>query len=71
MAPCPPACLTHFVGCESSLPSTVECYVTSGMIMQLLAGANCINIDFSLNETCVLFSGARKCEYVQYVTQIG
>ena len=32
--------------------------------MQLLAGANHIDIDFSLNETHGSFSGAQKCEYV-------
>jgi preprotein translocase subunit SecY len=34
--------------------------VTSGMIMQLLAGANLIEIDFSLKEDRALFSGAQK-----------
>jgi preprotein translocase subunit SecY len=34
--------------------------VTSGMIMQLLAGANLIDIDFSLKEDRALFSGAQK-----------
>ena len=36
--------------------------VTSGMIMQLLAGANLIEVDFSLKEDRALFSGAQKCE---------
>ncbi|KAI9450551.1 SecY protein [Russula earlei] len=36
--------------------------VTSGMIMQLLAGANLIDVDFSLKEDRGLFSGAQKCE---------
>lgn len=36
--------------------------VTSGMIMQLLAGANLIEIDFSLKEDRALFSGAQKRE---------
>jgi hypothetical protein len=31
------------------------------MIMQLLAGANLINIDFSLKEDRAPFSGAQKC----------
>lgn len=35
--------------------------VTSGMIMQLLAGANLIEVDFSLKEDRALFSGAQKC----------
>ena len=35
--------------------------VTSGMIMQLLAGANLIDVDFSLKEDQGLFSGAQKC----------
>ncbi|KAI0051623.1 SecY protein [Auriscalpium vulgare] len=34
--------------------------VTSGMIMQLLAGANLIEVDFSLKEDRGLFSGAQK-----------
>jgi protein transport protein SEC61 subunit alpha len=34
--------------------------VTSGMIMQLLAGANLIEVDFSLKEDRALFSGAQK-----------
>jgi len=36
--------------------------VTSGMIMQLLAGANLIDVDFSLKEDRALFSGAQKCK---------
>jgi protein transport protein SEC61 subunit alpha len=32
--------------------------ITSGMIMQLLAGANLIDVDFSLKEDHGLFSGA-------------
>ena len=34
--------------------------ITSGMIMQLLAGANLIEVDYSLKEDRVLFSGAQK-----------
>ncbi|PSS33971.1 hypothetical protein PHLCEN_2v1979 [Hermanssonia centrifuga] len=34
--------------------------VTSGMIVQLLAGANLIEVDFSLKEDRALFSGAQK-----------
>jgi protein transport protein SEC61 subunit alpha len=34
--------------------------VTSGMIMRLLAGANLIDVDFSLKDDRVLFSGAQK-----------
>jgi protein transport protein SEC61 subunit alpha len=34
--------------------------VTSGMIMQLLAGANLIEVDFGLKEDRALFSGAQK-----------
>jgi len=37
--------------------------VTSGMIMQLLAGANLIDVDFSLKEDRALFSGAQKCDH--------
>lgn len=35
--------------------------ITSGMIMQLLAGANLIEVDFSLKEDRALFGGAQKC----------
>lgn len=38
--------------------------VTSGMIMQLLAGANLVEVDFSLKEDRALFGGAQKCEWV-------
>ncbi|KAK9767523.1 translocon subunit [Basidiobolus ranarum] len=34
--------------------------ITSGMIMQLLAGANIIEVDYSLKEDRVLFNGAQK-----------
>ncbi|KAJ1846738.1 translocon subunit, partial [Coemansia sp. RSA 486] len=34
--------------------------ITSGMIMQLLAGANLIAVDYSLREDRALFSGAQK-----------
>jgi protein transport protein SEC61 subunit alpha len=34
--------------------------ITSGMIMQLLAGANIIHVDYSLKEDRALFSGAQK-----------
>lgn len=37
--------------------------VTSGMIMQLLAGANLVDVDFSLKDDRVLFSGAQKRAY--------
>jgi len=37
--------------------------VTSGMIMQLLAGANLIEVDFSLKEDRALFSGAQKRQF--------
>ena len=40
--------------------------VTSGMIMQLLAGANLIDVDFSLKEDRALFSGAQKREFSFY-----
>lgn len=35
--------------------------VTSGMIMQLLAGAGFIEVDHSLREDRALFNGAQKC----------
>lgn len=35
--------------------------VTSGMIMQLLAGAGIIEVDYSVKEDRALFSGAQKC----------
>jgi len=34
--------------------------ITSGMIMQLLAGANLIEVDYSLKEDRILFNGAQK-----------
>jgi protein transport protein SEC61 subunit alpha len=34
--------------------------ITSGMIMQLLAGAELIEVDYSLKEDRALFSGAQK-----------
>lgn len=37
--------------------------VTSGMIMQLLAGAQLIDVDFNLKDDRALFGGAQKCEY--------
>ena len=37
--------------------------VTSGMIMQLLAGANLIDVDFSLKEDRALFSGGQKRKF--------
>lgn len=37
--------------------------VTSGMIMQLLSGANIIEVDYSLKEDRALFSGAQKCKF--------
>lgn len=42
--------------------------VTSGMIMQLLAGANLIEVDFSLKEDRALFGGAQKRTlFVRYI----
>ena len=43
--------------------------VTSGMIIQLLAGANLIEVDFSLKEDRALFSGAQKreCPWLTHV----
>jgi hypothetical protein len=38
----------------------------SGMIMQLLAGANLIEVDLGLKEDQVLFGGAQKCEWFMY-----
>lgn len=35
--------------------------ITSGMIMQLLAGVHLIEVDQSIKEDRVLFSGAQKC----------
>jgi len=37
--------------------------ITSGMIMQLLAGANLIEVDFSLKEDRALFGSAQKREF--------
>jgi protein transport protein SEC61 subunit alpha len=38
--------------------------ITSGMIMQLLAGANIIEVDHSLKEDRALFGGAQKCKCI-------
>jgi protein transport protein SEC61 subunit alpha len=35
--------------------------VTSGMIMQLLAGVGIIDVDYNLKEDRALFNGAQKC----------
>ena len=35
--------------------------ITSGMIMQLLAGAGFIEVDHNLKEDRALFNGAQKC----------
>ena len=45
--------------------------VTSGMIIQLLAGANLIEVDFSLKEDRALFSGAQKRESSLLFVQLG
>jgi protein transport protein SEC61 subunit alpha len=36
--------------------------ITSGMIMQLLAGANIIEVDYTVKEDRTLFNGAQKCK---------
>lgn len=36
--------------------------ITSGMIMQLLAGAGFIEVDQNLKEDRALFNGAQKCK---------
>jgi protein transport protein SEC61 subunit alpha len=38
--------------------------LTSGMIMQILAVANVIHVDYSLKEDRALFCGAQKCKYL-------
>lgn len=40
--------------------------LTSGMIMQLLAGAGIINVDQNVKEDRVLFNGAQKCKFLYY-----
>lgn len=40
--------------------------VTSGMIMQLLAGANLIEVDFSLKEDRALFGAAQKRDLTSF-----
>jgi protein transport protein SEC61 subunit alpha len=44
--------------------------VTSGMIMQLLAGANIIEVDYSLKEDRALFGGAQKRKYLKLEPKI-
>jgi protein transport protein SEC61 subunit alpha len=39
--------------------------LTSGMIMQLMAAANVIRVDYSLKEDRSLFCGAQKCKYIR------
>jgi len=39
--------------------------LTSGMIMQLLAGAQLVEVDFNLKEDRVLFSAAQKRELME------
>ncbi|KAI6102643.1 SecY subunit domain-containing protein [Pisolithus croceorrhizus] len=65
---CPPIPLTRSTGCAVILASNrgtlmelgISPIVTSGMIMQLLAGANLIEVDFSLKEDRALFGAAQK-----------
>lgn len=40
--------------------------ITSGMIMQLLAGAGIITVDQAVKEDRVLFNGAQKCRLVLF-----
>lgn len=40
--------------------------VTSGMIMQLLAGAQLIDVDFSLKDDRALFGAAQKCKHLVF-----
>ena len=39
--------------------------VTSSMIMQMLAGAHIIEVDYSVKEDRALFSGAQKCIFMR------
>ena len=43
--------------------------VTSGMVMQLLAGSKIIQVDQSLKEDRALFQGAQKCKEMQHETR--
>lgn len=36
--------------------------LTSGMIMQFLAGTNILHVDYSLKKDRALFGGAQKCK---------
>ena len=46
--------------------------VTSGMIMQLLAGANLVEVDFSLKEDRALFGAAQKrtCNFFHSIVHV-
>ncbi|KAF8267745.1 SecY subunit domain-containing protein [Lactarius quietus] len=44
---------------------SINLIVTSGMRIQLLAGANIIDVDFSLKEDRGLFAGAQKRQYIR------
>lgn len=43
---------------------TNDCDISSGMIMQLLAGANLVEVDFGLKEDRALFGGAQKRKWI-------
>ena len=50
--------------CGTFMQVGITPIIPSGMIMQLLAGANLIDVDFSLKEDRVLLSGAQKREFL-------
>jgi protein transport protein SEC61 subunit alpha len=37
--------------------------ITSGMILQMLSGANLLEVDYSVREDRALFGAAQKCKY--------
>jgi protein transport protein SEC61 subunit alpha len=44
--------------------------VTSGMIMQLLAGAQLVEVDFTLKEDRALFGGAQKRAFLSPIVSV-
>lgn len=53
-------CAALASNCVTLMELGVTPIITSGMIMQLLASANLIEIDFSLKEDRALFGAAQK-----------
>ena len=63
-----PACTLYWMrvilasNCGTLMELGITPIVTSGIVMQLLTGANLVDVDFGLKEDRALFSGAQKRE---------